>query len=52
MSASLAQTTLNENLGEQGNRMEPTLKTPIDKAKVWDTWIWLVGKILLGTAVL
>ena len=51
-SASLAQTTLNENPGEQGNRTEPALKTPIDKAKVWDTWIWLVGKILLGTAVL
>ena len=51
-SASLAHVTLIEQLGEQGSRTEPALKTPIDKAKVRETWIWLVGKILLGTAVL
>ena len=50
--ASQAQTTIIKKPGEQGHRAEPALKTPSNKAKVRDTWIWLVGKILLGTAVL
>ena len=51
-SASLAQTTLIKKPRAQGNRIEPALQNPIDKARVRDTRIWPVGKIFLGTAVL
>ena len=52
MRASLAQTRLIEKPGAQETRMKQAAKTPIDKAKVWDTRIWLVGKTLLGIVVL
>ena len=51
-SASLARTMLIKKPGAQGIRVEPALKTPIDKARVRNTRIWLVGTIFLGTAVL